>query len=180
MTGVEESPAPLLTLLQVQTYPVPFISARVFIMPKLQNIIWRKVIGELFFFYIKHLSNCYSVRYPTSAPCSCLHLLNQESNFREHISRALPTELIFHLLGSIPLHVLHGRRYSAESMFDTLEIVNKWLQVSVIEYNRQNPQTKIGFVFRNLVLSDRATCTIASRVNFFNSNLPQLNLEIGI
>ena len=146
-------------------------------MPKLQNIIWRNVIGELFFLYIEHLPNCYSVR---DIPCTCLHRLNQESNFREHISRALPTELIFHLLGSIPLHVLHGRRYSAESMFDTLELVNKWLQVSVIEYNRQNPQTKIGFVFRNLVLSDRATCTIASRVNFFNSNLPQLNLEIGI
>ena len=50
-----EFPVPLLTLLQLQSYLVPFISARIFIILKLQNIHWRQffdaiTLSELFFF----------------------------------------------------------------------------------------------------------------------------------
>ena len=64
-------------------------------------------------------------------------------------------------------------------MLDILEIIIKWLQVSVSsECNRQT--LKIWFVSRDLVLSDRATCTIASRVNsfdFLDQALPQFLTE---
>ena len=56
-------------------------------------------------------------------------------------------------------------------MPDMLQIINKWLRVSVSECNRQTPHTKIQFVFRDLVPSDRATCTIASRENFFDDKI---------
>ena len=57
-------------------------------------------------------------------------------NFREHLSRALPTENIFHLLRSTRSDHLM-RDYSSEKMRDALEIIIKWLQVSVSECNRQ-------------------------------------------
>ena len=56
-------------------------------------------------------------------------------SFREHLSRALPTEMIFGLLRSIRSEHLIGE-YSAEL---TLEIIIEWLQVSVSECNRQTP-----------------------------------------
>ena len=129
-----EYPVPLLTLLRVQTYLVPFVSARVFIIPKLQNIYWRKSISELFFLYIEHLPNCYFVRSYSDSD----FFLNPDLTFREHLSRALPTEKIFYLLRSIRSECLL-REYSAELMFDTLEIIVKWLQVSVCICT---PQTK--------------------------------------
>ena len=48
-----------------------------------------------------------------------------------------------------------------------LEIIIQWLQVSATECNRQTLRLKIRFVSRDLVPNGRATCTIASRVNFF-------------
>ena len=51
-------------------------------------------------------------------------------SFTKHISRSLPTEMIFYLLRSIPtgfLTRLEGVK--------TLEIITKWFQVSVIECN---------------------------------------------
>ena len=125
-------PVPSQTLLQLQSYLVPCISARIFIIPKLWNICWRKFISELFSLCIEHLPNCYSVR---RSVC----FLNRDWTFREHLSRALPTELIFYLLRSIPSEYLL-RGYSAESILDVLEIIIKWLQVSVSEYNRQISQ----------------------------------------
>ena len=63
--------------------------------------------------------------------------------FREHISRALPTELIFYLLRSIPSDVLiRAGDFPEELRFDTLEIIIKWLQVSFCECSRQTPQTE--------------------------------------
>jgi hypothetical protein len=142
-----ESSVPLLTLLQLRSYLVPCISAPIFIIPKLQNIHWR------------HSPISYR---PSS--------FNPDWSFREHVSRALPTNLIFFLLRSIRSECLI-RDYSAELMLDTLEIIIKWLQVSS-ECNRQTPHTKNSicvFVSRDLVPSDRATCTIASRVNIFDT-----------
>ena len=64
-------------------------------------------------------------------------------SFRGHISRSLPTKMIFFLLRSIPSEVLiRADNYFEELKLDTLEIIIKWLQVSVIEGNRQTPQTK--------------------------------------
>ena len=119
----------LLTLLQLQSYLVPYISARMFIIPKLRNIFWRKLISELSSLCIKHLPNCYYVR------SSILHNPGLKPNFwSEHFSRALPTETIFRILRKIG-----SRRiildYSVELRIDTLEIVIKWLQVSVCERN---------------------------------------------
>ena len=158
-----EFPVPLLTLLQLQGYLVRCISARVFIIPKLQNIYWRKFICELFSLSTEHLSKGYSVR-----RSDCFN--NLDWTFREHISRSLPTERIFYLLRSVHSTRLL-REYTVELMLNMLEIIIKWLQVSVSECNRQTPRTKIRFVSRDLVPNDRATCTIVSRVNFFDTRL---------
>ena len=84
----------------------------------------------------KGLPNCYSVRsflfYPHIHP---------DWAFRGHISRALPTEMIFYLLRSISSEFLISD-HSGELKLDTLEIIIEWLQVSVSEYNRLTPQTK--------------------------------------
>ena len=131
-----EFSVPLLTLLQLQSYLVPCISARIFIIPRLQNIYWRHFYrSELFSLRIERLPNCYSV-----SSRHQLLFVGPELAFREHISRALPTEKIFHLLQSIPSERL--LRFPRESEYNTLEIIIKWLQVSVSECNRQTPQTK--------------------------------------
>ena len=128
-----EFSVPLLTLLQLQSYLVPCISARIFIIPRLQNIHWRNLYGgEFFSLRIERLPNCYSVssRKPVSHSDA-----GPELAFREHISRALPTEMIFHLLQSIPSERL--LRFPGESEYHTLEIIIKWLEISVSECNRQ-------------------------------------------
>ena len=51
-------------------------------------------------------------------------------SFREHISHALPTERIFHLLRLISSKYLM-RDYDGKLIPDILEIIIKWLQVSV-------------------------------------------------
>ena len=57
-------------------------------------------------------------------------------SFREHLSRALPTEMIFCLLRSIhPEHLIRGDPPSDELMLDTLMIIYMWLQVSVSEFS---------------------------------------------
>ena len=77
---------------------------------------------------IKHLPEFFSVR---RSVC----FLNVDWTIREHLSYALPTELIFYLLRSIP-SVRLTSDYSPESMLDMLEIVIKWHQVSAAECNR--------------------------------------------
>ena len=133
-----EFPFPLLTLLQPQSYLASCISTRVFIIPKLQNIHSRQffyiiTLGELLL-CIYHLPNCYySVRPSPFNLYSCFP--DPDWSFREHLSRALPTEMIFYLLRSIRSeHLL--RDYSIELMLDMLEIIIKWLQVGGSECNR--------------------------------------------
>ena len=170
-----QSPAPLLTLLQLQSYLVLCTSARIFIIPKLRNIYWRKFFSEPFSLCIGHLRNCYSVRkshHITSSFLRCRSL-------KEHLPNSLPSEKIFYLLRSIPLES-PIRDYSAEWILDTLEIIIKWLQVSV-NCNRQTPQTKIQILSRNLVPSDRPICTIASKVNSIVDTklpLPQFSMTL--
>jgi hypothetical protein len=97
----------------------------------------------LFSLCIEHLpSHCYFVRHSPFSHYHCFH--NPDWSFREHLSRALPTEMIFYLLGSIHSECLIGD-YSTGSMLDMLEIIVTWLEVSVSECNRrQTPhwQTK--------------------------------------
>jgi hypothetical protein len=130
-----EFPVPLLNLLQLQSYLVLCISARVFIIPKLQNIHCRQSIGEISFLCIEHFPNCYSVRpipsFPVLYNFSWSRAIGSDGSFREHLSSALPTKMIFCLLRSIRSEQLIGE-YSAELM---LEIIIKWLQVSVSECN---------------------------------------------
>ena len=132
-----EFPVPLLTLLQLQSYLVPFISALIFIMPKLQNTHWGQfyaiTLSERFSLCIDRLPNCHSVR-----PYLDDDYIRSDWAFRRHISRAIPTETIFYLLRSIPSEFLI-RGYSRELMLDTLEIIIKWLQVSVSGCNLQTP-----------------------------------------
>ena len=136
-----EFSVPLLTLLQLQSYLVPCISARIFIIPRLQNIHWRHFYrSEHFSLCIERLPNCYSVRL-SSPGCQPFYFTGApELAFREHISRSLPTEMIFHLLQSIPSESLI--RLPGESDYHTLEIIIKWLEVSVSECNPQTLQTK--------------------------------------
>ena len=130
-----------LTLLQLQSCLVPFISERIFIIPKLRNIHWGQFyaiyLSEPFSLCIECLPNCYSVR---SCASYCPYIRSDWA-FRGHISRALPTETIFNLLRSIPSDALI-RDYSRILNLDTLKIIIMWLQVSVIECDRQTPQTK--------------------------------------
>ena len=120
---------------------------------------------------IEHLPNCYSVRHSKFGlfQKSVLRILFPNWSFREHLSRALPTEMIFYLLRSIRSECLI-QDYSAELMLGVLEIIIEWLQVSIDNTASDKPlRLKIRFVSRDLVPSDQATCTIASRVNFFIS-----------
>ena len=89
-----------------------------------------------FFLCINQLPYCYSVRYDYDKLYPSL-----DWSFLEHLSRALPTEMIICQLRSINLdHLVPD--LSAELMLDKVEIIVKWLQVSVSECNRQTPQTK--------------------------------------
>ena len=75
--------------------------------------------------------------------------------------------MIFHLLRSILRSKRLIRDYFTHTGL-TQEIIIKWLQVGVSEY-KKTLRLKFLFVSRDLVPSDRATCTITSRVNFSNT-----------
>ena len=99
----------------------------------------------------------------------------------DHLSRSLPTEKIFDLLRQSIHSESLIRHYSAELVFDIvdiLEVIIKWLEVSFRKCNRQleTPQTNNPICSRHLVPSDRATCTIASRMNF-KFFVPKKNLR---
>ena len=87
-----------------------------------------------FFLCIKYLPYCYSVR-------SYYYELDLDWSFLEHLSRALPTEMIFCQLRSINSYRLIPD-LSAELMLDMVEIIVRWLQVSVSKCSRQTPHTK--------------------------------------
>ena len=108
-----------------------------FIIPKLQNIYWRKFFGELFSLRREYHPNCYFIR---SSLSGRYHVLLEEV-FAEHLSHALPTETIFYFLRSIPSTlILHG--CSIELTLNMVETIVKWLQVSVSECNRQTQAKK--------------------------------------
>ena len=71
------------------------------------------------------------------------NFLKTNWSFRKHLSRTLPTEMIFYLLRSIRSECLipYCSAEFAKLMLDTLETIIKWLQVSVSESNRQTPQS---------------------------------------
>ena len=77
---------------------------------------------------IEQFPKCYSVRFPS--------FQEDYRSLREHLSFALPTEMVFFLLRLISLYHL-----APELLLDMLETIIKWLQVSVTECNRQTPQT---------------------------------------
>ena len=84
------------------------------------------------FLYISEFSLCIE-RLPNSYSVSSHpNFYNGSDSFSEHISRALPTEMIFYLLRSIPSESLI--LYSGNLKFEILEAIVKWLQVSVSEY----------------------------------------------
>ena len=113
---------------------------------------------------IESLLNCYSVR-PTGSDL----FFKPNWSFREHLHRALPTDMIFYLLRSIRSeHFICDYSQATESIPDTLEIIIKWLQVGVTVFNRQTPKIKFQFISRDLVPSARATCMIVSTVNIFD------------
>ena len=83
----------------------------------------------------------------------------------DHLSHALPTKNIFKSLVTMPLN--------PKLEFDMLKVIVKWLEVSFRECNRQleTPQTNNPICSRDLVPSDRASCTISSYLNFVTENL---------
>ena len=87
-------------------------------------------------------SYCYFVRhyYSFSTP---------DWSLWEHLSHAIPTEMIFYQLRSTRSDRLI-RDYSSGLMLDTLEIIIKWLQVSVSEYNWQTLQTENSICVQEL------------------------------
>ena len=149
------------------------ISARIFIILKLRNIHWSQFIyaitlGGLFPSCIKNLPNCYSV---SPSPFNLYnHSLTPNWSFREHLSRSLPTKMIFYLLRSIRSECLTHDFSGKLLTLDTLEVIIKWLQVIAMT-------DKVRFVFRALAPSDRATCTIDFKANFRKA-LPQLDFEV--
>ena len=117
-----EFSVPLLSSLQLQSYLVPCISARMFIIPKLQNIRCKQFPSELLSLCFEHLPNCYSTSNYLSLG------LGPDWCFREHLSHALPSERIFNLLRSIPSRdLVNGYSVGPGWMRD---IIIKWLQVS--------------------------------------------------
>ena len=85
---------------------------------------------------IEHLPNCHSVRPSPFYHYRCS--ITPVWTFWKHLSHdALPTDMIFYVLRSIPSNrLIHV--YSAGLMLDALEIIIKWLQVSVsCNLNRQ-------------------------------------------
>ena len=90
--------------------------------------------------------------------------------------------MVFYLLRSIPSpsesdRPILVREHSRELTLDVLEIIFNWLQVSVSDATVKPFKLNFWYVARDLVLSDRAICTIASRVNSFDAKL-SLNLLI--
>ena len=69
-----------------------------------------------------------------------------DRSVNKHLPLALPTGLIFYLLGKIRSERL-VRLYSEGPMLDMLEIIIKWLQVSVSEHIRQTLPTKNPICF---------------------------------
>jgi hypothetical protein len=71
----------------------------------------------------------------------------------EHLPHALPTEMIFRLIPSRSERLII-RDDSTGLASDTLEIIIKWLQVSVVNTSDSDKRPKILFVYRDLVPSD--------------------------
>ena len=109
--------------------------------------------------FIKDLPNCYYVRSNRRDEKNWNFI-----SFMDHLSRALPTKNIFDLIEKQFLPNLNpSYLYDSKSKFDMRKVI-KWLKVRFIECNRQLeiPQTNNPICSRDLVPSDRATCTIAS------------------
>ena len=139
-----EFPFPLLTLLQPKSYPVPSISARIFTIPKLQNIhCWHFMsLSALSSLFIKDLPNCNYVR-----PLPFSRHVQRNWSFRDHLSRALPTERIINLLRLIRSESVMGDNPTVQSLFDMLKVIIKFLEVSFRECNRQLDSLRLTIWF---------------------------------
>ena len=125
-------PLPLPTLLQLWSYPVLCISARIFTIPKLQNIHCWHFISELF--SVLSASNIFLIVFSVR-PSPFFRYVREDWSFTDHLSRALPTEKIFYLLRSIRSESLIS--CSPELVLDILKVIVEWLEVSVGECMRQ-------------------------------------------
>ena len=96
----------------------------------------------------------------------------------DHLSHALPTEKIFDLLESLRSESLMPD-HPAELVIDMLKVIIKWLEVCLGNASNRLkfPQTNNPICSRDLVLTDRATYTIASGVNFFVSTGNSVNVD---
>ena len=79
-------------------------------------------MSELLCLYFEHLPNYYPVR-------DAYFCHDSYDSFWEHLSLALPSELIFYLFRTL-CSERFIRDYSAESRLDRLEIIVEWFQVS--------------------------------------------------
>ena len=128
-----EFPVPLLTLLQLQSYLVPCISVRIFIIPKLRNICCELSSLRL---CIEHLPHCYSARdsyHDSRLIPDCSHW--------EHLSRALPTETIIYRLRTTPSDRLF-EGYSEELRLVHWRLLLSGLRSVLVNTTSEIPQTK--------------------------------------
>ena len=118
---------------------IPELSGPLYISPDIYHtqiteyLLWER--GSLSL-WIEHLPHCSSVRHSYG-------FLDRNWSLREHVSHALPTEMIFHQLRLI--HSDHD--YSAELMLDSLEIIIKWQYWWI---QQTNLKLKVWFATRDL------------------------------
>ena len=114
----------------------PELSGPLYISPDIYHTQISEYLLWAFSLCINQFPYCYSVRhyYCDQIP---------DRSLWEHLSRALTTKMIFCQLRLINSDLLI-RDYSPSLMLDTLEIIIKWLQVSVSECDWQTPRIKIS------------------------------------
>ena len=132
-----EVPFPLLTLLQPKSYPallyepgyLPYSNYRIFT-ADISGV--SSLLSSLFSLHLPNYSYVRSLRF--SYP------VEQSWSFKDHLPPTRPTENIFNLLESLRSESLL-RRYPAELVFDMLNVVIKWLEVSFRQLD--TPQTNL-------------------------------------
>ena len=172
-----EFSVPLLTLLQLQSYLVPCISARIFIIPKLQNIRCKQFLCELFSLCIDIF--LIVILLDLLAPISSCHRFSDGTG-------ALVNTLLVHF--QLKRFLIYSDQFVQNALY-LRNLQNRclilWrLLLSGFRWvvsDRKNPLgLKIRFVSRDLVPSDRATCTIASRVNSFDTKSSPSTIDLEV
>ena len=119
--------------------------------------------------YIEHFPspNCYNFVRPSSFSCS----VKRDWSFMEHLPRALPTENDFSSTSinsfGMPCTWLLSKIYAWYT--GSYYQVAWGLCLNECNRQRQIPSDCFFFMYRDLIPSDRSSCTSVSRVKFFDT-----------